>query len=335
RVSAKPFYMPATTSMKATPLLQWLSLHLRDFLPSLRRVGRWSPAGIARAGRAAWAQAVRARSDFWAWPRKAYLKEFLQAAMLADQLREAGDVVHIHAHFCHGSTTVAWLASIMTGIPFSFTAHAKDLYMPRLNPAGLLRRKMDAARFVITCTDTNREFLQQQGSKTPVYLLYHGLSMDFCILLKERPMQPAKNGKLRALAVGRIIPKKGFDTFVEACAILQQQGVPFEAIIVGESGEHEEEIRRMIAGHGLEAKVRLPGPMQQSQLYDEYQRATTFCLPCRVLENGDRDGIPNVLLEAMALGLPVVTTPVSGIPELVRDEVNGLLVPPESPRALA
>src|SRR5215813_4722743 len=161
RVSAKPFYMPATTSMKATPLLQWLSLHLRDFLPSLRRVGRWSPAGIARAGRAAWAQAVRARSDFWAWPRKAYLKEFLQAAMLADQLREAGDVVHIHAHFCHGSTTVAWLASIMTGIPFSFTAHAKDLYMPRLNPAGLLRRKMDAARFVITCTDTNREFLQQ------------------------------------------------------------------------------------------------------------------------------------------------------------------------------
>src|SRR5207245_26347 len=213
------------------------------------------PLRVARAASSAILQAVRARRTFWSWPRKVYLKEFLQAATLADLLLQAPDVRHIHAHFCHRATTVAWLASIMTGLPFSFTAHAKDLYSPSLNPAGLLRRKMDAARFVVTCTQANSEYLKQQGSDTPVYCLYHGL-----------------NGS-----------------------------------------------------------VQLTGPMSQAQLSEAYQQATMFCLPCRVLDNGDRDGIPNVLVEAMACGLPVITTGISGIPEVIRHGVNGLLVPPDNP----
>ena len=335
RIAARPIYMPATTSLKSAPIFRWLSLNLRHFLPSLRRVFRRHPLRAMRAAGAAFAQAVRARRSFWSWPRKVYAKEFLQGVMLADMLIGARDVNHIHAHYCHGATTVAWLASMMTGLPLSFTAHAKDIYLPSLNPAGLLRRKMNAARFVITCTDANREYLEQLGSKTPVYLFYHGLNAEFCNIMKERPVTRTVNGHMRALGVGRLIPKKGFDIFVGACAILRQQGVPFEGIIIAEGGEHEKEIRSMIAEYGLENHILLPGPMSQSQLYDEYQKATVFCLPCRVLNNGDRDGIPNVLMEAMAAGLPVVTTPISGIPELIHDGVNGLLVPPEDARALA
>lgn len=335
KIAAKPLYMPATTSMKNSSLFKWLSGNLKHFLPSLRRVIRKNPAGVLRAAGAAFAQAVRARKQFWSWPRKVYAKEFLQAVMLADMLAQAGDVTHIHGHYCHGATTVTWLASMMTKLPFSFTAHAKDIYLPSLNPAGLLRRKMDAARFIITCTDANRDYLEKLGSNTQVYCIYHGLNAEFCNIMKEQPAVRATNGHFRVLGVGRLIPKKGFDVLVQACAILNQMGIPFEASIVAEGGEHEEEIRRLITTNGLDNSVLLPGPMSQSQLFSEYQRASAFCLPCRVLENGDRDGIPNVLMEAMAVGLPVITTPISGIPELIHDGVNGLLVPSEDSRALA
>jgi glycosyltransferase involved in cell wall biosynthesis len=335
KIAAKPLYMPATTSMKSASLFKWLSDNLKHFLPSLRRVIRKHPFGALRAAGAAFMQAVRARKQFWSWPRKVYAKEFLQGVMLADLLEQAGDVSHIHGHYCHGATTVTWFASMITKLPFSFTAHAKDIYLPSLNPAGLLRRKMDAARFVITCTDANRDYLENLGSKTPVHCIYHGLNAELCNIMKEQPALRETNGHFRVLGVGRLIPKKGFDILVKACAILHKKRVPFEAIIVAEGGEHEKEIRRLIAVNGLENNVLLPGPMSQSQLFSEYQKASAFCLPCRVLENGDRDGIPNVLMEAMAVGVPVVSTPISGIPELIDDGVNGLLVPSEDPGALA
>jgi glycosyltransferase involved in cell wall biosynthesis len=335
KIAAKPLYMPDTTSMSKSSLFKWLSANLKNFLPSLRRVIRKHPLGVLRAAGSAFAQAVRARKGFWSWPRKVYAKEFLQGMMLADMLEQAGDVRHIHGHYCHGATTVTWLASMMTKLPFSFTAHAKDIYLPSLNPAGLLRRKMNAARFVITCTDANRDYLENLGSKTSVHCIYHGLNAEFCNIMREQPVARSTNGHFRVLGVGRLIPKKGFDILVQACAILHQQHVPFEAVIVAEGGEHEKEIRRLITENGLEKNVLLPGPMSQSQLFDEYLKASAFCLPCRVLENGDRDGIPNVLMEAMAVGLPVVSTPISGIPELIHDGVNGLMVPSEDPRGLA
>ena len=136
------------------------------------------------------------------------------------------------------------------------------------------------------------------------------------------------------LGVGRLVAKKGFDVLVEACAVLARRQVPFEAVIVGQDDKHGEEVRRRIAARELQGRVSLPGPMGQAELLDEYGRASVFCLPCRVLP-GDRDGLPNVLVEAMASGVPVVTTGVSGIPELVSHEANGLLVPPDDPDALA
>src|SRR5262245_37671102 len=318
-IQARPNYLPQTSSLSQTSLRSWLGLHLHDFLPAVRAVCKQKPLGFFRAAAVAFVQALRARRSFISWPRKLYLTEFLQAVWIAKLLLEADDVRHIHAHFCHGATTVAWFASIITGLPFSFTAHAKDIYCASLNPAGLLRRKMRAARFVVTCTEANRKYLLEVEPKANVRCIYHGLNAEFSDLLASSVNPPEQNTKLRALGVGRLVPKKGFDVLVAACAILQRRGFNFETVIVGEHGEHETELRRQIEAHGLQDYVRFTGPMEQSRLYCEYQRSDVFCLPCRVLDNGDRDGLPNVLMEAMACGLPVITTPVSGIPEIIHE----------------
>lgn len=334
RIQGQPVYLPATTSLSASSALPWLAANLGRFLPALRRVAARRPAGLGRAAVLALAQAIRARRAFWAWPRKLYLKEFLLAVALADRLVDAEDVRHLHAHFAHGSTTVTWLAATITGLPFSFTGHAKDIYAPSLNPAALLPRKIAAARFVVTCTESNRRHLMPMANGTPVHRVYHGLNADFAALV-ARGVERPRTSRLRILGVGRLVPKKGFDTLVEACAQLRDQGVDFEAVVVGATGESEPGLRRRVEQLGLSRQVRLVGEHSQAELYDEYRRASVLCLPCRVLDDGDRDGIPNVLVEAMACGVPVVSTEVSGIPELVRSEDNGLLVPPDRSDQLA
>jgi glycosyltransferase involved in cell wall biosynthesis len=283
----------------------------------------------------AFAQAVRARRGFWAWPRKLLLKEFLQAVALADRLLDAPDVRHLHAHFAHGTTTVTWLAATITGLPFSFTGHAKDIYARSLNPAGLLRRKLLAARFAVTCTEANRRHLKAIAPEAVVHRVYHGLNADFAGLLDGDGAPPPPPHALRLLGVGRLVPKKGLDVLVEACGVLAREGVEFEAVIAGPDDTAGSDIRRRIAELGLDGRLRLEGQLSQAELYEQYRRAFALCLPCRVMEDGDRDGIPNVLVEAMACGTPVVTTPISGIPEVVRDGVNGLLVAPDDPLALA
>ena len=146
RIAAPTEYLPPTTSLSATTLAAWLRGNLGPFLPALRRTARRHPVGLARAAGLALAQSVRARKGRFAWPRKLYVKELLQAVALADRLAGAPDVRHLHAHFAHGTTTVTWLCAAITGLPFSFTGHAKDIYLASLNPAGLLGRKMRAAR---------------------------------------------------------------------------------------------------------------------------------------------------------------------------------------------
>jgi glycosyltransferase involved in cell wall biosynthesis len=134
--------------------------------------------------------------------------------------------------------------------------------------------------------------------------------------------------------VGRLVAKKGFDVLVDACGLLDQRGIAFEALIVGQDDKHGDAIRARVKELGLEDKIRLPGAMGPPELLDEYRRASALCMPCRLLSD-DRDGIPNVLVEAMAAGTPVVATAVSGIPELVTDGINGLLVAPDQPAQLA
>ena len=265
RIQTKPDYLPPTTSLSETRLHRWLIANLPAFLPSVARVLWHHPGGTARAAGAALAQALRARPTLWSFPRKQCLKEFLRATALADRLHRAPDVRHLHAHFSHGAATVTWFASLITGLPFSFTAHAKDIYCESLNSAGLLSRKMDAAKFVVTCTEANRKHLQEL-SRTKVHCIYHGLNADFSRMLREQADKPKLNGFLRVLAVGRLVPKKGFDILIDACAILKNSWVPFETVIIGESGEHETELRSLIANHKLEPHVRLAGPTTQAEL---------------------------------------------------------------------
>lgn len=334
RLRVRPDYLRQTTSLSATGLFRWLGANLGRFRCALLRTVRRHPVGLVHAAAQAFAQAVRARRSFLATPRKLYFKELLLAVDLADRLDASGDVRRLHAHFAHGTTTVTWLASTITGLPFSFTGHAKDIWTEERNPAGLLRRKMDAASFVVTCTEANRTHLASFGSSTPVHVVYHGLNADFEPLVAAgvRRVEPAR---VRLLAVGRLVRKKGLDTFVDACAVLRDRGVDFDAVIAGESGDHEQEVHARVGATGLTARVSFLGPLTQTGLFAQYQQASVFALPCRVLDDGDRDGIPNVLMEAMACGVPVVTTGVSGITELVRDGVNGLLVGPDRPIDLA
>jgi glycosyltransferase involved in cell wall biosynthesis len=334
-IRAPRSYLPPTSSLSQTTLPRWLRENFPAFRPALGRVARERPLGLARALAFTLAQSVQARRTFLSRPRKLFVKELLLGVALADRLLDEPEVRHLHAHFAHGTTTVAWIASMVTGLGFSFTGHAKDIYSPSLNPGRLLPRKLLAARFAVTCTETNRAHLRALAPRAEIHRVYHGLNAELARLLDGSPPARRHEPTLRVLAVGRLVAKKGFDVLVESSALVRRRGVDIEVLIVGEPGDQEEALRAAIAGHRLSGVVSLAGPMSQQELRREYERATVFCLPCRVLANGDRDGIPNVLVEAMACALPVVTTSVSGIPELVEDGSNGLLVPPEDPKALA
>jgi len=334
-IRARPERLPDASPLTA-PLHRWRPADLAPFMPALRCVLCRRPLALARTTGTVLVQALRDRRTPLSGPRKVYVKELLQAIALAGRLLAAPDVGHLHAHFAHGTTTITWHAARITGLPFSFTGHARDIYAGHLNPKGWLRRKLLAARFVVTCTGANCDHLARIAPEARVHLVYHGLNADFSRLLAENGPAP-ENGAaapLRVLAVGRFVAKKGFDVLVDACALLRARGVPFEAVIVGQEDKHSATVLEHIARHGLEGHVRLPGAMSQDGLLREYRRAGVLCMPSRLLPD-DRDGIPNVLVEAMAAGTPVIASAVSGIPELVEHEVNGLLVPPEDPEALA
>lgn len=319
-------YLSKASSLSGATLVGWL----RDNLPAFARahlaVAARHPLRYART------LATAARLTWRHWPRKVFVKEFVQAGEIAAAVITERDVQHLHGHFCHGVATITWFASRLTGIPFSFTAHAKDIYQAELNPGDLLERKLDAARFVATCTCANADVLRARHARPDdVRTIYHGLDTDyFC----PAPHAPASDRPL-ILAVGRLVEKKGFDQLIEACALLKQQGVRFACTIVGEEGSAGEALRIQIRRLGLTDAVKLHGAVTQDQLRDIYRGAHAFALPCQIMEDGDRDGFPNVLAEAMAMGVPVVSTTISGIPEMIDDGVHGLLVEPRDPWALA
>lgn len=326
-------YLPEATSLSGTTLPAWLWRNLPRFARAnaavfARRPLHWTRT-LACALALAWRHRERGASPRL---RKVFIKEFLQAGCLAHDVLRAGDVGHLHGHFCHGVATIAWFASRMTGIPFSFTAHAKDIYQRELNPGRLLERKMSAARFVATCTCANADVLRARHPRpADVHTIYHGLDTDWFA-----PAPSAAPGAAPLiLSVGRFVEKKGFEYLVQACHLLAAAGVRFRCTIVGERGSTYESIRRQIAQLGLEAHVQLRDPVAQDELRDIYRGAHVFALPCKVMEDGDRDGFPNVLAEAMAMGVPVVSTRISGIPEMIDDGVHGLLVRSRDAHALA
>jgi len=269
--------------------------------------------------------------NLWHRPRRTALKHFLRAGWLAHELEAAG-VTHLHAHFAHGPASVARFVSQLTGLPYSFTAHAKDIYT---SPPASLANKMDAARFVVTCTEYNAQYLAglvAPGTAERIHRIYHGLDLRK-FGAPTHPAEAAAGDMPTILAVGRLVEKKGFSYLIDSMALLRRRGYEANLQIVGD-GDIRGALVQQIEAAGLQDRVTLLGPRPQEDLLDMYRHATLFALPCIVTDNGDRDGIPNVLVEAMRLGLPVVSTRVSGIPELIIDGDTGLLVPPRDTRAL-
>lgn len=253
------------------------------------------------------------------------LKSFLRWLWLARQLHER-KLANLHAHFAHDPATIAYWCAQLLGVPYSFTAHAKDIYCYSQE---WLKEKIHHARFVVTCTDYNRSYLQNVSQNgTPIHCLYHGLSTE-----KFQPHSLLHPEKPLVLAVGRLVEKKGFSVLLEACALLRKRGLSFACEIIGE-GPLRAQLHAQITRLQLHETVRLRGAMTHPQLLARYQAAAMLVTPSYITANGDRDGIPNVILEAMAMSLPVVATNVSGIPEAV-DHQTGILVEEKNPRALA
>lgn len=254
------------------------------------------------------------------------LQDFLRAGWLAVRLRKDG-VQHLHSHFISSPADIAALVSRLLGLAYSISAHAKDIYLSE--PADL-KRRMAGARFTVTCTEVNRRTLAEIAPQALVQRMYHGI--DHALFHPARQMFAGERPLI--VSVGRLREKKGLDTLIDACALLRDRGQSFTCEIVG-YGEEKSRLEAQIARLALGTRVRLAGKLAREQVIEHYARAAVYVQPARIAADGDRDGIPNVLLEAMAMGLPVVASRVSGIPELVEHEVNGVLVEPDDAHALA
>jgi colanic acid/amylovoran biosynthesis glycosyltransferase len=254
-----------------------------------------------------------------------------KAAEVARLARAAG-ITHLHAHFGSDPATAALLAARLTGGTFSFTAHARDIYHTYVSPevdAEKRRAKLREAAFTITVSDFNAAHLRDlcPEAAARIHRLYNGI--DLSLFSPSDEGQPG-----RILAVGRLVDKKGLGVLVRACAILRDQRIAFQCRIIGD-GPLKSDLAAEINALGLEAQVEMVGPMPQELLARELGTAAIATLPCVISPDGDRDGLPTVLLEAMGKAVPVVTTTVTGGPEIVADGETGLLCPPDDPAALA
>jgi colanic acid/amylovoran biosynthesis glycosyltransferase len=294
------------------------------------------PARVLRAiGRALGADArgwlATAATCIWP-PRLKGLRRLLQATVLRDEMARAG-IDHAHAHFATAAARLANLAWRMGGPSYSVTAHAKDIYHEQVR-VDHLRDKLASASFVATVSRANRDYLDSL------------LGLDGSLQVIPNSVDPRRLGPPRrergepglVLTVARLIEKKGLGDLVEACGLLRNRralrrlpmGVQLEVVGQGPlRAVLEARARRL----GVDARFR--GALPQEDLLEVYGRAAVFCLPCVVATSGDRDGLPTSVLEAMALGVPVIATAVAGLAEVVLDERTGLVVPERDPKALA
>lgn len=253
---------------------------------------------------------------------------FPKMVYFARQLEEMR-VTRIHAHFVWINGVAAQVASDLIGIPCSLHAHAWDIF--RRNKE-CVQRQLELAACVITVSEYHRQYLFSLNNKkqnSNIKVVHYGLDPgEFTPVTENDDRKP-----VQIISVGRLVEKKGFKYLVEGCSLLAQKGYPFRCSIIGEG--QREELQAQIDDLGLSKSVILLGAKNISEIVDQYRSSDIFALPCVVAGSGDRDGMPNVLLEAMAMQLPVVTTPVAGNSELLQDGINGLLVPERDSSALA
>jgi glycosyltransferase involved in cell wall biosynthesis len=250
---------------------------------------------------------------------------FVQAVELARSAARGG-VAHVHAHFANHPATAAWIVHRLTGIPFSFTAHANDLFV---GPA-LLARKATDARFVVAISEFNRRVLRARcPSARSAEVIHCGVDIG---RYRWRGVHE-RNGD-RVLCVASLLPKKGHVHLLDALAVIAQRRPSIVLDLVGDGPEHET-LRLRARALGIADRVRLHGAQPAEQVRRMVADARVFALASVPLASGRMEGIPVALMEAMASGLPVVATRLSGIPELVQDGITGLLVEPGEVAALA
>jgi len=312
QIKAEVDYLPSTI-MDHLPRLAYHNLAL-----ALKR-----PAAYAKAAKKAVTRWMRTR-------KSATLKHLLQAGYLVNHCLPGKEVVHFQAHFAHSPTSVALFSSLLSGVSFSFFGHAKDIYTS--NPHQL-KEKIEMAKFVVTCTLYNQNHLSNLAPEAAnkLHCVYHGINLDYFSFEKKHHTcsEPYK-----LLTVARMTEKKGLDQIYRALKILKDRGMKFTHYLIGE-GDDKDKIIAQIKSLDLEDVTVLCGTLTHEDVIGHYQDADLFILGCKIAANGDRDGIPNVMAESMAMGLPVVATHVSGIPEFLEDGVSGVMVPPEDVGALA
>lgn len=245
---------------------------------------------------------------------------------LAFRLRNSG-IGHVRAHFLHTEAVGSMMFAHLLGIPYSITAHTVVLHHSR----STIRRIVEEASFLVADTSEVRDFLLTLGARPPeLYLIRNGVSLtEFEIHKRQVTSSPPL-----ILAVGRLIPKKGFHVLLAACHQLLHQGVSFQLLLVGD-GEERRTLEKMRQELGLEDRVKFLGYLSASELRDLYYKATVLAVPSVVSPDLDKDGLPTVIVEALAAGVPIIGSDVGGIPEVIHHGVTGLLVPPNEPGMLA
>jgi colanic acid/amylovoran biosynthesis glycosyltransferase len=262
------------------------------------------------------------------WGRRTDFLRLYQAVYVGSRLQEIG-IRHVHAHFAGMAARTAFWIGKFFPITFSFTAHANDIFAPRDFEIGL-DKLADATRVIITETDYAEKFLRERfpdrGDR--IHRIYNGLDLA--------PFARADFSSVPPLivAVGRLIAKKGFADLIRACRLLMERGKSFRCEIIGE-GTLEEQLREQIAQLDLQGRVELPGAKPQHEIRTRLAVASVFVLPSVIDPDGGMDNLPTVIMEAMAAGLPVISTAVGGIPEMVIQNETGFLVPPGDVAALA
>ncbi|MGB3245912.1 MAG: glycosyltransferase family 4 protein [Sulfitobacter sp.] len=297
--------------------VRYLPEYLRD---EPRRVAEAIGAAAALPGFDAAAEAYRRdvlRDDT---PNRR--RRWGQACVMAHEM--PSDVGGIYAHFLHTPSSVARYAAILRGVPWSFSAHAKDIWT---SPEWELREKLSpdtyGAAFGATCTGFGAKHLQDL-SDTParVDLVYHGLDLGRFPAPPERPLRPA-NGPLRIMSVGRLVEKKGYDNLIDALAQLPES-VDWHFTHIG-GGALDAEMQARATARGVANRITWRGACDQPEVIAAMRDSDLFVLPSRIAQDGDRDGLPNVLMEAASQKLPILSTPVSAIPEFITDGTHGML----------
>ncbi len=289
------------------------------YIPHIRRIERLKMR---------WSVPWRMRGELQRWSRGGDLARFYQACYLAPILRREG-VRHVHAHFAGMAARTAWWLKKLAGVSFSFTGHANDMFCETDHPVSLEELVREAG-FVVTETDFSRDWLREKfpqcGAK--IHRVYNGIDVA-----RFQPGEPC-GGHPLILSVGRLIGKKGFADLIEACRLLRGRGVGFECRIAG-GGPLGDALRGQIARGGLKDCVFLDGPLTQAELAPLFGRASLFVLACTHESGGGMDNLPTVIAEAMACALPVVSTRVAGVPEMVADGGSGFLVSEKNPAELS